>query len=271
MIKKLPLVIILFAIGNFATAQVFYNNGAVVSAKPGAFIQVNGAAQNASGTITVEENAGVSAEMTITGNFTNDATAGGDGIYRVAGNWLNNNAFNAGTGSVYLDGAAQQVGGSVSTSFHNLILEGTGNKTQTINQTVTNVLNLNDRELLTETYSMFVTNTDPAAIVRTTGFVSSLGTGVLSRNTNTTSTYLFPVGSSVGTTRYRPVEIAPTNTTASTYTVRMANVDASSEGFDRSLVPTEICNTNPNFYHRINRTVGTAPINMSIYYNKLTY
>jgi gliding motility-associated-like protein len=268
MMKKCtPLILITLLVSSQLFAQVFYNNGAVVSAKPGVFIQVNGAAQNASGTITVEESAGVSAEMIITGNFTNDATAGGDGIYRVAGNWTNNNTFNAGTGSVFLNGAAQQIGGSVSTTFFNLILQGTGNKTQAINQTVGGVLNLNDRELLTQQYTMFVTNTNVNAVQRTTGFVSSIGTGVLSRNTNATSTYLFPVGSSVGTTRYRPVEIAPVSSSASTYTVRMANTDATSEGYNRSLIPTEICNTNPLFYHRINRTAGTSAVNLSVYYD----
>ena len=132
MIRKLiPYLLIFFTFGYQSFAQVFYNNGAVVSAKPGAIIQVNGAAHNASaGTITVEESAGVSAEMIITGNFINGATAGGGGIYRVAGDWLNNHTFNANTGSVYLNGVAQNIGGSVSTSFYNLILEGTGNKTQ---------------------------------------------------------------------------------------------------------------------------------------------
>jgi gliding motility-associated-like protein len=269
MIKKFtPFVLIFLLFGYHSIAQVFYNNGAVVSAKPGVFIQVNGAAQNASaGTITVEESAGISAEMIITDDFINDATAGGGGIYRVAGDWLNNNTFNANTGSVYLNGVLQIVGGSVSTSFYNLILEGTGNKTQAINQTVTNTLNLNDRELLTETFTMFVTNAAPNAIQRTTGFVSSLGTGVLSRATNSTSTYLFPVGSSVGTSRYRPVEIAPTSAAANIYTVRLANVDATTEGYDRSLMPVEICNLNPLFYHRINRTAGTSAINLSIYYD----
>jgi len=267
--KSIIFIALIIFLVNPAVAQIFYNNGAVVSAKPGVIVQVNGAAQNASaGTITIEESSGNVAELIITGNFTNDAVAGGNGVIRVAGNWINNNTFNAGTGSVFLNGGSQLLTGTISTSFNNLFFEGTGNKTMTINQTVTNQLHLSDRELLTEQYTMFVTNSDPNAILRTSGYVSSIGNGSLSRNTASTSMYLFPVGSSLGTFRYRPVEISPVSVQPNTYTVRMANVDATIEGYNRALISNDICTTNPMFYHRINRTSGNSAINLAVFYNE---
>jgi hypothetical protein len=107
----------------------------------------------------------------------------------------------------------------------------------------------------------------------TGGFVSSANGGYLSRATNASSSYLFPVGSTAnnsantpgsGTTRYRPVDLTPSSTAATTYTVRMANVDATTETFDRTLIAPSICSTNPLFYHQINRSTGTADASVTV-------
>ncbi|OFY05388.1 MAG: hypothetical protein A2W93_05535 [Bacteroidetes bacterium GWF2_43_63] len=233
---------------------------------PGAVVQVNGDLQNQTGTINVA--AASAANVYITGSLTNNATINGYGNIHLNGNWINNSVFNAFTGLVSLEGAAQNLSGSVSTSFFNLTLLGTGIKTQTINQTTTGVLNLNDRELATNIYTMFVTNAATNAIQRTTGFVSSNNGGLLSRNTAQAATYLFPVGSSTGTTRYRPVELTPASAAANTYVVRMANLDATSEGYDRTMKEAVICLVNPFFYHQINRTAGTDAVNMNVYYDQ---
>jgi len=259
--------ILLFA-GSSAKSQLFYNNGADVYAKQGALVFVDGVVQNQTGQIEVNEIAGNNGEFIIQDDFINNSIAGGDGYYRVLGDWINNNTFNAGTGTVFLEGGNQLLDGSVSTTFNNLTLDGTGLKTQTIDQYCVGILDLKDLELQNETYGFFIQNPDVNAIIRTTGFVSALNGGYLSRQTNSATAYLFPVGSSVGTLRYRPVEVVPENTSANTYTVRMANLDATTEGFDRSLTVTEICEINPFFYHQINRTVGTAAIDFSIYYDE---
>ncbi|MFP4664492.1 MAG: hypothetical protein ACLFM1_08690, partial [Bacteroidales bacterium] len=251
-------------------AQIFYNNGATIQATEGALVFVDGAMQNENGQIEVDENAGTAGEIIIQDDFTNNATAGGNGYYRVLGDWINNNTFNAGTGTVFLEGADQLLDGSVSTSFNNLTLDGSGLKTQTIDQYCTGILDLKDLELQNETHAFYVENTDVNAIIRTTGFVSALDGGFLSRQTNSSAIYLFPVGSSVGTTRYRPVEITPENTTANTYTVRMANLDATTEGFDRSQSVAGICEINPLFYHQIDRSAGTAAIDLSIFFDEST-
>jgi gliding motility-associated-like protein len=251
-------------------AQVFYINGADVNIKQGAVVQVNGSLQNDNtGNLDVQQSGISTAVLTIRDDFINDATSGGNGDIYVAGDWINNSVFNAGTGSVYLNGANQLLGGIQTTVFYNLDLSGTGIKTQGINQSVSGVLSLNDRELATETFGMFVTNTSTTAITRTSGFVSSLNGGFLSRNTASISNYSFPVGSSQGTTRYRPIDMMPSALSANTYTVRMANLDAGTEGYDRNLLDTGICLANPNFYHQINRTSGSASVLLTYYYDEV--
>jgi hypothetical protein len=180
-----------------------------------------------------------------------------------------------------LEGGDQNLAGTTATTFYNLTLAatGTGVKTQLINKSCANILALNNQHLNTGVYTFFVLNTSASAITRdnttnTAGFVSSANGGYLSRATNSTAPYLFPTGSTwgnsantlTGTTRYRPVEIIPNSTVASAYTVRMANVDATSETFDRSLTFPTICSANANFYHQINRTPGTANADIKVYY-----
>ncbi len=263
--KKRILFLIVF-VPILAHAQLFYNNGSTVHINSGAVVQINGSAQNEIGTINVAT--GTAANLYITGSLTNNATINGQGNIHLNGDWINNNTFNCHNGQVYLKGANQNISGSVSTTFYNLSLAGTGIKTQTINQTTSGTLYLNDRELATDIYTMFVTNTAANAIQRTTGFVSSNNGGFLSRNTALTSAYLFPVGSSSGTTRYRPVELTPASTSNNTYVVRMANIDATSEGYNRANTESAICEVNPNFYHQINRTLGSDAVTLSVFYNE---
>ncbi|PKP02537.1 MAG: hypothetical protein CVU11_11585 [Bacteroidetes bacterium HGW-Bacteroidetes-6] len=266
--NRIIILLVLWLIPAWLSAQLFYNNGATVQMNPAAIVQVNGDAQNQTGTINVAT--GTAANFYITGNLTNNATINGYGNIHLNGNWINNNLFNAFTGTVSLEGVNQNLSGSVSTSFYNLTLLGTGIKTQTINQTVTGTLNLNDRELATNIYTMFVTNTATNSIQRTSGFVSSNNGGFLSRNTALASLYLFPVGSSSGTLRYRPVEMTPASATANTYVVRMANLDPTTEGYNRALIEAGICEVNPYFYHQINHTAGSDAIDLRVYFDAAT-
>ncbi len=257
--KLLPLVaLLLWSAGSHA--QIFYNNGAVVQTTTGAIVQVNGDASN-NGAAGILDNNG---DMTITGSMTNNATAGGDGDYHVAGHFINNSTFNGDNGSVELNGANQNIGGTQITTFHDLLLTGTGVKTQQIDARVSNLLALNDRELATDAHTMSVDNSATTAITRTSGFVSSLVGGALTRATASTSMYVFPTGSSVGTLRYRPVNITPAFPVANTYSVRFANHDATTESYDRTSLDSTICETNPNWFHMISRVSGTSPADLAI-------
>lgn len=251
-----------------ANAQLVTNNGALIAIKDGATVIVKtGAVNNASGTV---DNEGT---FVIEGYFENNDLANGgnsDGVYRVQGNWENNATFTADSSQVELYGADQLITGTSVTEFHQLTLTGTGVKTQTIDARVNSLLELNDRELATDGNNMFVDNVALASITRSTGYVSSTGNGRLVREMAVAGDYLFPTGSSAGVTRYRPVVVTTSNTLNNTFEVRMANVDATSEGFNRNTRETGICDINPNYYHLIGRTQGVDPVAVTTFYDAAT-
>jgi len=259
--------LLLLVVCHSTFGQVLYNNGAQIYTATGAVVQVSGTAQNNTGTF---DNNGTT---TIDINYINNGITQGNGIYQVAGDWDNNLTFTSGTSQVILNGGNQSITGSAITTFNILELLGTGIKTQTINSRIgtSGTLILNDRELATDAFSMFVDNTSSISITRTTGFVSSDPTsGRLDRATNSTGTYLFPTGSSIGTLRYRPIEISPSSTSPTRYEVRFANVLATTESYDITQTDTAICSVNLNWFHLINRSSGTSDGDISIYYDQGT-
>ncbi|HBX51329.1 MAG TPA: hypothetical protein DEH02_09720 [Bacteroidales bacterium] len=214
--------------------------------------------------------------IVIPGNLINlhSGTFNNSGAINLHGNWFNNSGnatfTNSSPGTVFLLGDTQIIGGINPTLFYNLNLQGTGVKKLNINSMAEGKLSLNDRELNTQNYSMSVLSADTSAIMRTTGYVSSTGSGCLARVTNTSLPYLFPVGSSFGTFRYRPVTITPTSVNLNMFSVRMANVDASAEGFDLGVTDGIVSDINNKFFHRINRTLGADGAKICIYYDNAT-
>ena len=256
-------------------AQTLTNKGAYINAQSGAFIRVNGTVQNDnSGIITVNGNGTPSsAELYVSQDVINNATINADGYIRLLGNWIDNNTFSSTLGTVFMEGANQQLGGTAATVFYNLTLDGSGIKTQTINKFANGVLDLKGLQLNTDVYGFYVNNTSTSAIIRTTGFVSSANGGFLSRKTLSNALYLFPVGSTAntsanipgtGSSRYRPVQITPNDALANTYTVRMANVNATTETYNLTLTDVGFCALNPLFFHQINRSVGTSSADVTV-------
>lgn len=245
--------------GGSAFAQVMVNYGGIIySANDTIF--ANGGISNFKAANGIGGTFRNSGNVYLTGDWTNDA---------------GNSAFTDtpgtnGTSSITcsLVGGNQNIQGTSVTEFHNLTLLGSGVKQlNNVNAIVKDTLNLNDRELATGTNTVFVTNTAIPAIQLSTGFISSLGSGSVERNTALSQAYLFPVGSSLGTPRYRPVEITPDNNFPNTFAVRLANVDATGEGFDVNIKSTTITSVNPNFYHQIRRDAGNANASITIYYD----
>lgn len=251
---------------NNSSAQLVYNNGALIFADKGSSIFVDGDVENAtSGDIVID------GTITINDNIQNDAgsTVEGDGQYLLYGNWINNGFFLPDTNLVSLLGTNQLITGTEVTRFYDLNCAGAGIKTQTITAYSEHSLNLNDRELATGLNYMMVSNPNVNAIQRTTGFVSSYGTGYLGRATNVVSPYLFPVGSDSVPARYRPVEITPTTTVSDSFTVCFVNNDATADGYDRTLFDdTTLCQLNPNYFHKIQRSSGVNPASIAIYYDQ---
>ncbi len=253
------------ALTHTANAQsgLFNNRGAVVYINTGGVVRVLGTVTNQD----VNANMTNMGDFYIDNNFVNDSVAQGSGVWHVWGDWVNNRRFNADASEVRLEGVNQLITGDSLTQFHDLSLAGSGVKTQTLNSEVNHLLNLNDIELATDQFDMDVITSNTGAITRTTGFVSSLGNGKLYRSTSTNATYLFPTGSSVGFIRYRPAEIRPTLAETGRYGVRLVNNDPNLDGYNRALVDTILCTLDSLFYHRINRTAGSNPVDLSLYYN----
>ena len=237
-------------------AQLLTSNGAKFFTANGSLIQINGTARIIGNTFT---NNG---QSIITGDFVNDGTTNGNGSYLVSGDWYNNSVFNCGSSSVFLVGNTQLIRGTQVSIFNNLTLDGVpaSIKSQSINSTVSNTLDLKDHELATGTFVMLVNNTNTNAIQRTTGFVSSVGIGRLSRMTNSNNAYLFPVGSSAPAIIYRPIDITPSSIAVNIYSAALVNSPAPSLNNDDSL-----CLVNPNFYHLIDRN-GATTANIKSYY-----
>ena len=248
----------------FSQTYLINKNYCIVTSN--AYLIVNGHLNNESnGNLNLT---GANSNVIVQNNLTNNGSINSYGIIDLYGDWINNSTCtHNNTSYVYLKGANQTIGGNASTTFYNLYLEGTGTKTLGINQTVDGTLDLKDRELATQSYTMNVSNASTSAIQRTTGFVSSTVGGGLARSTNSTSTYLYPVGVSG---KYRPAEITPSSTSSATFKVRMANGDATSEGYNRNNKAADVCDVNSSFFHIMQRTSGSINANIKVYYDNST-
>ncbi len=197
----------------------------------------------------------------------------------------------------------QKIGGTFHTNFNNLILEGAGtagdaykevvnNGIPTLTQlnvSIDNELQLKDREFRLNDNRCIILSTDPSAISRSSiplndnsfdgannsldGYISTDAYGRLERRTNLLVEYIFPLGhsSKSGTipsnaAKYRPIGLIPKNT-GSTYSVRMANFDATVdiERWDRTVKQDTICEINPDFFHLIDY-VGSDLTDIRMYY-----
>jgi hypothetical protein len=244
---------------------VVFNNGAEVTVSQGCIVQINtGELNNDGGTI---DNAG---RITVDGNLTNsDLLTGGGGstgIFSVSGDWENNAVFNADQSLVNLNGANQLVTGIFSTGFYDLNLLGTGIKTLDVDASVLGVLELNNLEFATDNNTLQVLNTSSTAITENGGFVSSTGNGRLSWAMNSTDMYVFPLGSSIGTPRIRPLAITPTAVTPNTFAARLANNSSTTDGFDVSAMALELCSVNDLFYNQIDHVSGADPVDITQYF-----
>jgi len=235
------------------SAQMLSNQGTLVSVKGNAFVAVHGDVRNDNNGTFHNSN-----EIHCFGDWENNA---------------NNEAFTSvGAGIVHLQGDNQRIKGTSITRFYDLRLENTGIKYGDIDVYVNGYLRLNDRELRMDNNTVHVFNTELAAVSHTQnasvwGMVAALGNGGLLRHTNSDSTYFYPVGSDLSPARFRPVNITPSTNNTAAYKVRMANVDATTEGWDRSLTSFNICEVNPLYFHRISQTQGNVDATVGLFYD----
>ena len=258
---------------------IFINNGGQLFCNGGVEFNNNSAITN-NGQLSTTKNSTIILAGTLSNNST--SIINGTGDYYVEQDWINDATFNANSSSVYLNGNTEQLitsnNGTI-TEFNNLILQGNGtanNRKKTLQNvdariSSTGSLQINSRELATETNSMIVLNPSNAAVSNTLvlnneGFVSSLPPGYLSWNSNSSSPYNFPLGSSDGTLRYRPVVIEPKSTSANTYYARLNNTTGDTYGYNLSQHETEIETLNSLFFHSIEQELNIQNADVSIAY-----
>lgn len=189
-----------------------------------------------------------------------------EGTIDLTGDWTNDGGntalVNSSPGQVRLSGANQQIGGADVTLFSTLALQGTGIKSLAVDADVEDSLALTDRELATDIFDIYVMNSANTAVSRTgtmvgpftiptnEGMVSSVsGSRGLGWACIPAMPYTFPVGSSTGTARFRPVTLLA-SANDDIY-INMINIDATIDGYDVSLTDSTICYVTDEYYHEV--------------------
>jgi len=273
-------------VSNRYFSQILVGNNAVISINTGAIVYCNGGIEikntqfTNNGDLTITKNS----TFPSTGNFQieNASVCQGNGIYSVEQDWINDAIFNANTSTVKLFGNTEQLITSTngtSTTFNNLQLTGNGtalNRRKTLTNvdvsiSATGVLNLGDRELNGNTHNLYVLNPSSASItgslvMNNEGFISNTTNGFASWVTNSTDSYVFPVGSSDGNLKFRPVVIAPNSANISNYAVRFNNYIADNDAYPIASKESTIDQINNAFYHSIELISGESNVNLAIAY-----
>ena len=136
------------AVGN--TVNIQYTTGALPATVAG-FYNLNLASVTA-GVKTLPAATIVNGSLTI--NALNTLNSNNFNL-TVGGNWTNNGVFTQGVRTVTFNGSgAQAIGGSVNTTFYDLVRSGTGTATLTRNLVVTHLLNITGGVLSTGTFGL---------------------------------------------------------------------------------------------------------------------
>lgn len=257
---------LLLFLGAKSFAQViFTNNGSVIYVNEDALMQINGDVHTRQDSLTNHGYIGIK------GKYTIDGRVSGNGDYEITGDFINNGIFKCGRGTVILKGEAQLITGDSASTFFDLVLKDSVGqadiKRMENGVTVKNILNLTNCELATDNFKLYITSINRHAIKRDAGFVSSTGIGRLIRYTGLPETYLFPVGSSKDTLRYRPVEVTPHDSALHIIAVRMVNHNADFDGYDRDKSTRDLCFLNPLYYHLIDRISGIDSVDVTVYFD----
>lgn len=266
-------------------SQMVSSNGATITVTNGGVVFVNGGMtlENGSqlsnnGLLQFTKNSTVTSPGTF--RINSGGNANGSGDYQVEQDWINNGAFSANNSVVNLYGNTEQLITSTNntiTEFNALILSGngTGNNRKKSLQNVdtristTGSLQLNDRELATQTNELKVLNAANAAVANSLsfgneGFVSSEAPGNFEWVTNSSGAYYFPVGSSLGVLRYRPVQISPQSNAGSSFSVRFDNYSADLNNYFIAQHENSLSTLNPIFFHSIEQVTGNSNVDLEI-------
>jgi len=165
----------------------------------------------------------------INGNIQNDGN-----IY-VGGNFINNSAFNSGNASnVKLNGTTQDIGGTSSPLFNNLIIDGSDNKTISIHTSIADSLVFNANKVVVTNQNLILLPNATIAGADNSRFIVTNGIGnVVKKSLPVSANFLFPVGDAINS--YKPAIINYTGT-IDTFTVRVETGVSPTTGVDATCV-----------------------------------
>lgn len=251
--KVICLFVLLFCIKT--NAQLFYNKGQKFLIQDSALIYVMGSCQNDSSALL--QNQG---QLYLDSSFINYNTSMAEksGRYYVKGDWVNSAIFIADSSKVYLWGLQQFIKGTSETSFWDLLCSGTGPKQLNINTAVTDSLVFSNLEIRLGNDTLFFNNPHAAALsfdstFAAEGFFSNDSLGALSRTISGSDWYIYPMGTSLGGQRYRPLVVKNGNTNliaSNRVAVSYNDYNATFSSYITNLKDS-LCKVDSVFYHEI--------------------
>lgn len=272
----------------FVSSQIITSNGGTINVNNGGVLHLNGGMLlSNSSVLTNNGNISVTKNSTLVepGNFilNSNTTVSGSGVYNIEQDWINDATFNADNSEVELFGNTEQLitsNNGTNTTFNRLTLSGNGtgvNRRKTLVNVdaeiaVSGELNLNNREFNTNTRILHIQNPSVSSVsfdntYNNEGFVSSLPNGFMIREMNQSGSYLFPVGSSDGTRRFRPIIVESGGNQHQTYATRMNNFSPDSQGFPLTQKEESISEANSKFYHSVRSLTANSNANLLLFFD----
>jgi fibronectin-binding autotransporter adhesin len=179
----------------------------------------------------------------------------GGNIY-VSGNWTNYGSFDPNNGSVTLNGNNQSIGGTSTTSFLNLVVDGTGSKTLGIATSVSGSLTLINGIIVLGPYNLTVGSTTGGSA---SSYVKTDNTGRLAElvaYNATPETKMFPVGNS----SFNPASVTMNSSGGDDYFyIRVSDDPVINANFNNKTVSRR--------WYMYKSNAGTTDVTLSFTYN----
>ena len=193
--------------GSFtSTGSTINFNGTNVQIISANIANFNNIIFSGTGNITAAGTLGIGGDLTINSGSTFIA---GNFTHTLKGNWINNGSFAANSGTISLiNTVLQNIGGSVSTTFNNLGMNGTGGATLGIATSVAGTLTLNLGKIDIGSYNLTITPAGTISGGSSTSYVKTSSTGRLKQQIAGLTTKSYPVGKSA----YNPISITNNGT-----------------------------------------------------------
>jgi hypothetical protein len=216
----------------------------------------------------------INGNLTISPNSTLDNTLYNKDLITL-GNWIDQNTstggFNAGTGAVRFNGTTAQsismANNSMKETFYNLAINNTsaGLTINTGTVDVSNQLILTLGNIITNnTNNLTITNTGTNAIVG--GSLNSFVNGPLRKKINNGSSFQFPVGDAISSSRNRIGYVSVSNTATSgsqIWTAQFYDRNPSTDGYDITKVTLPLNSVVYNeYWNIIGPTGGSANVGL---------